>query len=187
MTQAFINLLPYNKQLDSRKLSDIEMIVIHCTELPDIPTARIYGEKIHYDSGTGNCGHYYVSKQGKVEQWVENNRIAHHVKGHNHNSIGIELDNLGRFPNWHKTNAQIMCDPYPQVQIDALADLLNQLKKDIPSLKYITGHEDLDKRLIPSENKPDIFIRRKMDPGKMFPWAQVMQNTTFINTGSLSK
>ncbi len=182
-----VKLLPYNDKLEKRILSSIEMIVIHCTELPDIPSARVYGEKIHYVSGTGNSGHYYVSKQGEIEQWVENNRVAHHVHGHNPNSIGIELDNLGRFPNWHKTNAQIMYDPYPQVQIDALVDLLIQLKKDIPSLKYITGHEDLDTRLIKSENNPEIYIRRKMDPGKMFPWAEVMQKISLINTGTLSK
>lgn len=167
-------------------MKNIELVVIHCTELPDISSARVYGEKIHYDSGTGNCGHYYISKQGHIEQWVENNRIAHHVRGNNPNSIGIELDNLGRFPNWHITNAQIMYDPYPQAQVDALITLLKQLKKDIPSLKYITGHEDLDTRLIPSENNSEIFIRRKTDPGKMFPWEKIMQNTTLINTGSLS-
>jgi N-acetylmuramoyl-L-alanine amidase len=187
MNKIKTSILNYNHKLDKRKISKIEMIVIHCTELPDIPSARVYGEKIHYDSGTGNSGHYYISKQGEIQQWIENDRVAHHVRGHNPNSIGIELDNLGRFPNWHTTNAQIMYDPYPQVQIDALVELLNQLKKEIPTLKYITGHEDLDTRLIKSENNPEIYIRRKMDPGKMFPWAEIMQKITLINTGSLSK
>ena len=178
-------LLPYNNLLEKRTLNDIDMIVIHCTELPDIATARKYGEKIHYKSGTGNSGHYYIAKSGSTYQWVENDRVAHHVRGHNPKSIGIELDNLGRYPNWHQTTAQIMYDPYPQEQIDALVTLLNKLKKGIPSLTYITGHEDLDTRLIKSANNPEIYIRRKMDPGKMFPWHEIMKKITLINTGSL--
>lgn len=186
MSNILNELLPYNKNLVLRELIDVEMVVIHCTELPDLATARSYGEKIHYASGTGNSGHYYICKRGNVYQWVENQRVAHHVRGHNPNSIGIELDNLGRYPNWHKTNAQIMYDLYPSIQIKALLKLLKKLKEDIPSLKYITGHEDLDRRLIPSENDPEIFIRRKMDPGKLFPWHEVMPQIPLINTGSLN-
>jgi N-acetylmuramoyl-L-alanine amidase len=181
------SLLPYNQKLESRKLEDIELIVIHCTELPNIETAREYGEKIHYQSGTGNSGHYYISKSGTTYQWVDNNRIAHHVKDHNSRSIGIELDNLGRFPNWHKTNAQLMHEKYSLQQIEALITLIKSLKKHIPSLNYITGHEDLDTRLIQSDNDPEIFIRRKMDPGPLFPWDKVMQQITLINIGSLGK
>ena len=187
MTKQLNSLLPYNHKLDSRDVNSIELLVIHCTELPNIETAREYGEKIHYQSGTGNSGHYYISKQGDVYQWVENNRIAHLVKDHNNHSIGIELDNLGRFPNWHKTNAQIMHDEYPQKQIDALVVLIHKLQKQLPNLKYITGHEDLDTRLIKSENDPEVYIRRKMDPGKLFPWAQVMQKINLINIGTLGK
>lgn len=187
LSNSLSSLLPYNDKLEPRKLSNIQVVVIHCTELPDLKTARVYGEKVHYDSGTGNSGHYYISKQGQTHQWVKNNRIAHHVKDHNLNSIGIELDNLGRYPNWHKTNAQIMHDKYTQIQINALIELILSLKKQIPTLKYITGHEDLDTRLIKSDNDPEIFIRRKMDPGKLFPWDKVMKKITLINIGSLGK
>ncbi len=187
MSESLKFLLPYNNKLKKRSTEDVELLVIHCTELPNIKTAREYGEKIHYQSGTGNSGHYYVSKQGDSYQWVENNRIAHHVKDHNNNSVGIELDNLGRYPNWHKTNAQVMHDEYPPTQINSLIELITKLQKQLPNLKYITGHEDLDTRLIPSENNPEIFIRRKMDPGKLFPWAQVMKKITLINIGTLGK
>ncbi len=186
MTQNLNQLLAYNSKLESRKLSEIQLIVIHCTELPSLKTAREYGQKIHYKSGTGNSGHYYIDKAGKVYQWVENNRIAHHVKDHNKNSIGIEIDNLGRYPNWHRTNSQTMQEEYTKDQIDNLVNLINNLQKQLPSLQYITGHEDLDKRLIPSENDPEIFIRRKMDPGPLFPWEQVMKKITLINIGELA-
>ena len=179
-------LLSYNYLLDSRAIEDIQLIVIHCTELPNLNKAREYGEKVHYKSGTGNSGHYYIDKNANVYQWVENNRIAHHVKDHNKNSIGIELDNLGRYPNWHQTNSQVMQEEYPNEQINALVSLINKLQKQLPSLQYITGHEDLDKRLIPSENNAEIFIRRKMDPGPLFPWEQVMKKISLINIGELA-
>ncbi|MCF6318815.1 MAG: N-acetylmuramoyl-L-alanine amidase [Proteobacteria bacterium] len=187
MSQQLKTRLAYNEKLESRNLNSIELLVIHCTELPNIESAREYGEKTHYQSGTGNSGHYYIGKDGSVYQWVDNNRIAHHVKDHNNNSIGIELDNLGRYPDWHKTNAQVMHDKYPSAQIDSLVTLITELQKQLSNLKYITGHEDLDTRLILSENDPDTYIRRKMDPGKLFPWAQVMQKITLINIGSLGK
>lgn len=187
VSNTLSTLLHYNEKLDKRSVNDIEIIVIHCTELPDIETARIYGEKVHYESGTGNSGHYYISKSGKTYQWVENNRIAHHVKDHNKKSIGIELDNLGRYPDWHKTNHQIMYDEYPNEQIDSLIKLIHSLQKQLPNLKYITGHEDLDTRLIESDNDPEIFIRRKMDPGKLFPWETVMQKINLINIGILGQ
>ena len=187
MPQNLSTLLPYNDKLESRDLNDIEMLVIHCTELPNIEIAREFGEKIHYQSGTGNSGHYYISKSGITYQWVENNRIAHHVKDHNSKSIGIELDNLGRYPDWHKTNHQIMHDNYPAEQLNALIKLIHDLQKQLPNLKYITGHEDLDTRLMASENDPEVYIRRKMDPGKLFPWDSVMQKTNLINIGILGQ
>jgi N-acetylmuramoyl-L-alanine amidase len=185
LTQNFNQLLDYNDKLESRSISDIQLVVIHCTELPNLKIAREYGEKIHYKSGTGNSGHYYIDKDGCVYQWVENNRIAHHVKDHNKNSIGIEIDNKGRYPNWHKTNAQIMHEEYTQEQIQALVNLIKKLQTQLPNLKYISGHEDLDKRLIPSENDPDVYIRRKMDPGPLFPWERVMKQINLINIGEL--
>ncbi len=174
MTSELNQFLPYNDKLEARKLSAIESVVIHCTELPNITVAREYGEKVIYQSGTGNSGHYYITKSGDVYQWVSDNRVAHHVKGHNQNTIGIELDNLGRYPYWHKTNHQIMTDSYADAQINALIILLHKLSETLPNLKYICGHEELDRRLIPSENDPDIYIRRKMDPGALFPWDKVL-------------
>jgi N-acetylmuramoyl-L-alanine amidase len=187
VSQNLNTLLPYNNKLEPRDPSEIELLVIHCTELPDIASARVYGEKIHYQSGTGNSGHYYISKAGDTYQWVEHARVAHHVKDHNHNSIGIELDNLGRYPNWHQTAHQFLHDQYPTAQIAALIQLILKLQQQIPSLKYITGHEDLDTRLIKSDNDPEVYIRRKMDPGKLFPWQRVMQSINLINIGSLAQ
>jgi N-acetylmuramoyl-L-alanine amidase len=168
-------LLPYNAQLESRSITDISLLVIHCTELPDLATARDYGERIHYpESGTGNSGHYYIERDGSIHQWVEPDRVAHHVAGHNADSIGIELVNLGRYPDWHHSEHQTMTQAYPEEQLKALVTLVSLLKDEIPNLEYITGHQDLDQRKIAASDRPQLEISRKLDPGPLFPWERLL-------------
>mgnify|MGYP001819946211 CR=1 FL=1 len=163
--------LPYAERLDSRSLDDIDLVIIHCTELPDLETAREYGERIQYKgSGTGSSGHYYIDRNGRVESWVGAESVAHHTRGYNDRSIGIELVNTGRYPNWFNADSQKMTEPYPQEQIDALIALLDTLKSDLPRMRWIAGHGDLDRDMIPAEDMPSWMIHRKLDPGPMFPW-----------------
>jgi N-acetylmuramoyl-L-alanine amidase len=167
--------LPYVPRLESRCTDCIKVVVIHCTELPDVAMARVYGEKIHHvDSQTGNSGHFYIDRDGSIEQWVPLDRIAHHVRGFNAESIGIELVNLGRYPHWYQSGHQQVTDPYPDQQIDALASLLNHLVAQLPGLEGVTGHEDLDTAQLAAEDDPGVMISRKVDPGPLFPWATLM-------------
>jgi N-acetylmuramoyl-L-alanine amidase len=168
--------LSYVQRLDSRPGGSIDLLVIHCTELPDLATARVFGEKIHYpESSTGNSGHFYIDRDGLIEQWVPLDRVAHHVRGHNPRSIGIELVNNGRYPDWFHSGRQQMKEPYPAQQIEALVKLVNHLGEHLPGLKNVAGHEDLDTAWIPSEDSPATRIRRKLDPGPHFPWASFMK------------
>jgi len=167
--------LPYIERLESRSTNSINLVVIHCTELPDLAAARSWGEKeIHPASRTGNCGHFYIDRDGGIEEWVPASRVAHHTRGHNAKSIGVELVNSGRYPDWFHSGHQKMTETYPSVQIKSLVVLLNDLTVKLPGLAQITGHEDLDTALIPADNNPDIMIRRKLDPGPRFPWHEVL-------------
>lgn len=166
--------LPYETRLSERALADIDTVVIHCTELPDINTAREYGEIVRYqDSGTGNSGHYYIERRGRVHHWVDHARIAHHTRGWNPRSIGIELVNLGRWPDWMDSRCQVMDESYTEIQVDALIDLLQRLQKQLPKLRWIAGHEDLDTDMVPASDDPTKLVRRKVDPGPHFPWPRV--------------
>ena len=168
--------LPYTQRLESRCTDCINVVVIHCTELPDMEMARVYGERIHHtDSQTGNSGHFYIDRDGSIEQWVPLDRVAHHVRGFNSHSIGIELVNLGRYPHWYRSDHQKLTDPYPKEQIDALAGLLNHLVAQLPGLEGITGHEDVDTAELAAEDDPEVILRRKVDPGPLFPWATLME------------
>ena len=173
--------LSYTQRLEKRDTNSIKLVVIHCTELPDLAMARVWGEKIiHPESQTGNSGHFYINRNGGIEQWVPVNRVAHHVRGYNLQSIGIELVNNGRYPDWFQSSHQQMTAAYPSVQVEALASLLNHLVDQFPGLERITGHEDLDTTMLPSEDKPEVMIRRKIDPGPRFPWRTLMDKISLI-------
>jgi N-acetylmuramoyl-L-alanine amidase len=166
--------LPYVAKLQRRDIADIDLVVIHCTELPDLATARAYGERIVHASGSGNSGHYYVDRDGTLFRYVPDDRIAHHVRDSNEHSIGIELVNTGRFPDWFDSRKQTMTEAYPDAQIDALLVLLAQLRGDLPNLRRIAGHEDLDTGTVVASDEASRTVRRKLDPGPMFPWQRVM-------------
>lgn len=170
--------MPYAEQLTARPVGQIELLVIHCTELPDLRMAREYGEVIHYPgqasgTGTGNSGHFYIDRDGHCEQWVPLDRIAHHVRGFNDCSVGVELVNRGRYPNWFDTRSQANHEPYPEAQIEALTRLIQSLCESLPDLARIAGHEDLDRDLVPASDRPGVHVARKTDPGPTFPWGRI--------------
>lgn len=168
--------LPYQDRLEPRGRDAIDLVVIHCTELPDLVMARRFGEEVLYEgSQTGNSGHYYIDRDGSVHQFVALERVAHHVRGHNARAVGIELVNRGRYPDWLAASHQAMDEPYTTAQIDALVALLHALQAQLPSLRHIAGHEDLDTTEVAATDDPDVRVRRKRDPGPLFPWPRVMQ------------
>lgn len=170
--------LSYQARLEPRTLDQIDLVVIHATELPDLATAREYGERIHYPvSQTGNSGHFYIDRDGTVHQWVPLDRIAHHVAGHNASSIGIELINLGRYPDWLDNRHQNWQEPVSSAQLEALVELIGRLRRALPSLSSIAGHDQLDLRFVPASNDPSSDVRRKLDPGPDFPWENVIEAT----------
>ncbi len=166
--------LPYEERLDTRAVSAIDLIVVHCTELPDMRLAREFGEKVRYEKGTGNSGHYYVDRDGAVFRFVADARVANQTFGYNTRSIGIELVNRGRYPYWNDSRHQAFTEPYTREQIDALLALLGKLRNELPNLRWIAGHEDLDRRLEPASDDAATLLPRRQDPGPLFPWDEVL-------------
>ncbi|MBX3698822.1 MAG: N-acetylmuramoyl-L-alanine amidase [Dokdonella sp.] len=179
--------LPYEPRLATRLSTDIDMVVIHCTELPDLATAREYGERIRYpETQTGNSGHYYIDRDGSIHQFVSALRVAHHVFRYNPRSIGIELVNLGRYPDWNDSRHQLMTEAYPAAQIDALLALLAELRGHFPGLHWIAGHDVLDRRREPASDDPSVLLPRRLDPGPMFPWTEVLSRCGLARWVSLN-
>lgn len=166
--------LPYVSLLEKRPLTQIDLVVIHCTELPDMAMARVYGERVLYQVGTGASGHYYLDRDGCIYQYVSPSHIANHTRGYNPRSVGVEIVNIGRYPNWLDSGNQVMTEPYTHEQIAALKNLLLQLKSHCPNLQYIAGHEDLDTDTVPASDDPSKQVFRKRDPGPQFPWQDIL-------------
>lgn len=165
----------YVESLAPRAAGAVDLVVIHCTELPDLAAAREYGERIVYPgTGTGNSGHFYVERDGHIEEWVPPDRVAHHVRGYNERSIGIELVNRGRYPHWLHSRHQAMREAYPAPQIAALRDLLDVLGRRLPALRWIAGHDQLDREEVQATDDPAQRVRRKVDPGPLFPWPELL-------------
>ena len=175
--------LPYEARLEPRELAQVDLVVIHCTELPDLAIAREYGERVLYElradgsGGTGNSGHFYVDRDGSVHRWATLDRVAHHVRGYNARSVGIELVNTGRYPDWLDSRRQAMDEPYTEAQMVALVALLRHLQAGLPSLRFIAGHEDLDTTEVAASDDASLQVRRKRDPGPLFPWPRVLRSS----------
>ncbi len=139
---------------------------------PNFDTRRPVLVVLHYTAGktaeeslrtlqTANSdgpvsSHYLLGKDGTLYQLVDEGKRAWHagdgrwgtITDLNSASIGIEIDNDGY-------------TPYPDVQIDRLIVLLDDLTRrlGIPR-QQIIGHEDL-------------APGRKIDPGPLFPWKRL--------------
>jgi N-acetylmuramoyl-L-alanine amidase len=174
---AVVDPLPYEARLERRDPATIDLVVIHCTETPDLAHAREFGERVLYPSGTGNSGHFYIDRDGSVHVFVRPQFIAHHVRGHNANSVGIELVNTGRYPDWLDSRHQAMDEPYTAAQIEALERVLAQLQVALPGITRIAGHEDLDTSTTAASDDPQLQVPRKRDPGSHFPWPRIIEAT----------
>lgn len=166
--------LPYEERLEARPTARIDLVVVHCTELPDLAMAREYGEREVHASGTGNSGHFYIDRDGSIHVFVKPERMAHHTRGYNERSVGIELVNTGRYPDWLDTRHQAMDEPYTDAQVAALLALLGKLERELPALEFIAGHEDLDLAQVPASDNLHQLVFRKRDPGPRFPWSKVL-------------
>ncbi|MBX7047221.1 MAG: N-acetylmuramoyl-L-alanine amidase [Ignavibacteria bacterium] len=106
----YVNRQDYNLEDFKRKLSDVEVLIVHCTatdsEAWDNPLACIrYDLSPNHISRKG-CPfatyHFYVNKQGVVYQLVSMNYYTWNVAGHNRNSVaicinhGAERDNVSK-------------------------------------------------------------------------------------------
>ncbi len=171
--QINIEHLPYVDLLE-RRARDPDIVIIHCTELPKLSDARREGELVRYPSGTGNSGHFYLDRDGRAFEYVPIERVAHHTRGWNARSIGIELVNIGRYPDWLHSQRQAMTEPYSSAQIAGLMQILLWICARSPSITDIAGHEDLDLTEVPASDDATQMVRRKRDPGPQFPWPQVL-------------
>lgn len=136
----------------------IDILVLHYTELPLTESLAILRDdaRAHRVSA-----HYVLDLDGTLYRLVPDERVAWHAgRSHwrgrdalNATSIGIEIVNL--HGDLHD---------YPSRQIAALIELCRDVVVRHPAIvpRNVVGHSD-------------IAPRRKVDPGRRFPWATLAQ------------
>jgi N-acetylmuramoyl-L-alanine amidase len=160
---------PWIEDLPIRPTAKIDTVVLHSTEEPSLEDAR----RIADESAEHISAHYYIDRDGSVHQWVPDDRIAWHAAGWNTRSLGIELVNLGRFPEHYSFVGQIPDEPFPQAQQRALIGLLRHLRRRFPSLVHLLRHSDVDRTHVPASDAPEQMVRRRIDPGPQLPWTSI--------------
>ena len=130
----------------------VDTLVLHYTEIDLAASLKVLR--------TGAVSvHYVLAEDGTAHKILEDNEVGYHAglstwHGQprvNERSIGIEIVNLDG--NLHA---------YPAVQINALIALIKTVLAAHPQIKpgNIVGHSD-------------IAPKRKVDPGKLFPWTKL--------------
>lgn len=119
-----------------KKLTSVDYLVVHCSATKitqDIGKQEI--DKWHRQRKMFGIGyHYVIRRDGSLEEGREHTVMGAHVRGHNHNSIGICL--IGGIDEKGKPEQN-----YESAQYAALKALLKYLKEHHPEADVI-GHRD---------------------------------------------
>lgn len=146
-----------------RRTLPVDMLLLHYTGMK---TGQEALERM-CDPQTAVSAHYLVEEDGRIFQLVEETRRAYHAgvsiwrgqKDTNSRSIGIEIVNPG-----HEWGYRA----FPEPQIKAVIGLSKQIlsRHKIPA-RHVIGHSD-------------VAPERKTDPGELFPWDLLAENSIGI-------
>ncbi|NKN34353.1 N-acetylmuramoyl-L-alanine amidase [Marichromatium bheemlicum] len=143
---------------------DIDLVVIHATGGPGCKAGRLWhsgggtlaSNQRHFARTPGISYHYLIGRDGTTVAGTPVAQVAHHARGHNAHSIGIELVNDGDGR-----------DPFPEPQIQALIVLLRPLLVTYDlSPAQVRGHGELDTRSFVCGGRR---YKSKVDPGGAYP------------------
>lgn len=157
MTAVVIKPLPFGAryQVPSR-------IVVHCmAEHVDYEGKRIHAWELLYRLGLSS--HVLLTPNGVRIVCRREQQGAFHAKGHNTNSLGIEVLVPGVF-NLEQLQERTKSPYVEPAQFEELVKLVLEWRRAY-HIRQIDRHSDLD---------PE---RRWFDPGEGFPWAELLKRT----------
>lgn len=115
------------------------MIVMHCSATRcdhDYPVQQLYHDHVEVNHWRYIGYHFYIRKDGRVEQTRPLARIGAHAKGYNAHSIGICYEG-GLTPQGQPA------DTRTEAQVAAMRRLVAQLRQQFPTIRQVLGHRDL--------------------------------------------
>ncbi len=155
--------------IDSYELKAPKMIVIHYTEIPDLNESIKYfsrdmisaDEPYDYRHGRVNVGiHFMIDLNGDIHSFYPAGIIARHTIGYNYTSIGIE-------------NIALNESSLTEKQLESNAELIQYLAKKYPTIEYLIGHLEYNRKDLPHyklfrELDRSYYPPLKQDPGADF-------------------
>jgi N-acetylmuramoyl-L-alanine amidase len=135
----------------------IDEIIVHCTDtLPEWWAGRRTSQKVaevrrwHVTPEPAGRGwsdigyHYLIDRDGTVAKGRPLERTGAHVAGHNTGTIGISL-----FGGHGSSADDAFDDNFTQAQDRALRDLIASLRKQFPTIRKVTGHNEYAAKACP--------------------------------------
>lgn len=112
----------------------INLIVVHCSATDNKKYDNVATmDRWHRERGFRKVGyHFYIRKDGTVENGRDISEVGAHAKGHNGMSIGICLGGLKE-------------EKFTQHQFDACARIIRELRKVIDEKLDVVPHRVLSK------------------------------------------
>lgn len=97
----------------------------------------------------GTSVHAMVTPSGDIIRTRPDNRVAYHCRGHNVNSLGVEVLVAGAY-DWGTFVERIKREYVKPDQFDCLVDFVRGWRGVHPTIKHIKRHSDIN------PNKPDV-------------------------------
>lgn len=123
-------------------------------------------DRWHKANGWSGIGyHFFVDRDGTVADGRPLERIGAHVQGHNTGTIGICLAGGHGSAKSDQFSAN-----FTQEQDKALRKLVTDLRKQYPSIKIVSGHNQYASKACPGFYVPewysigDSFVRPDVEP-----------------------
>lgn len=152
--------------------SSIDAVIVHSLGGPDCRDGTRFFKRIDGDAATWTQRfaklplvsiHYVIDRAGAVASGIPERLAASHAIGWNQRSIGIELVNNGDG-----------MDPFPRPQIEALLQLIRDIRRRHPDVapERVLRHSDVDRTTFADarHGRGCSVYKRKLDPGDAFPW-----------------
>jgi N-acetylmuramoyl-L-alanine amidase len=133
-------------------LKENKRIIIHCSASDNIAHDNIETiDRWHRERGWSGVGyHFFIRSNGTIELGRPLWKVGAHVRGHNHDSIGICLSGI---------------DDFSYQQLDSLEKLVKDLMYAFNiSVNNVYGHYELDNK----KSCPNMYMhgfREKIDNG----------------------
>ena len=122
-------------------MTQIHTIVVHYSATyPDATVTREIVDKWHRDRGFREIGyHWFIRRDGTLEEGRPEGTLGAHVRGHNSGTIGIcWAGGLDR-----ATGANVGVWNPTQAQIDCMVRLIHDIQGRWPDARRVVGHNDL--------------------------------------------